>query len=102
MCCRFHRCFIQSNKGHRENLKDPKGGNKNGSQLWKVKFCYLSNNIAGLAHETPVLSTPQSSSDYISPYELPVLTQSSENDAKEIESPAAGNKSEDKTFFFFW
>lgn len=46
-----------------------------------------------LERDAPVLFVfTQSSSDYISPYELPLVTKTSTNEAKEIESPAAGNK----------
>lgn len=54
MSCRFHRCFIQSNKGHREDLKGPEGGNQNGSKLLKIKFCYFSDNVARPACDTLV------------------------------------------------
>lgn len=55
MSCRFYRCFIQSNKGLRENLKDPEGGNQNGIKLLKIKFCYFSSNNARAACDSPVL-----------------------------------------------
>lgn len=43
--------------------------------------------------DVPVLFVfTQSSSDYISPYELPFVVQSPTDEVKESESPAAGNE----------
>lgn len=39
-----------------------------------------------------LLLLPQSSSDYVSPYELPLGAQPPTDQAKESEAPAAGNE----------
>lgn len=90
----FTDALFNPTKGSEKTSKTPKEVTKWNNSI--IFYNWHINNVfcnGTLERDAPVLFVfTQSSSDYISPYELPLVTKTSTNEAKEIESPAAGNK----------
>lgn len=100
----FTDALFNPTKGTEKTTKPPKQVKKERKNIISNTFGFPVNPnntnwvpgiwpLARLLCSCPfLLLPPQSSSDYVSPYELPLGAQPPADQAKESEAPAAGNK----------